>query len=66
MRTEIASDHTPADSSYTTRVPVGSAFFVMSGFCDVPPMSRPFVQALTHHSSSLWTKSDVRLLIAAL
>ena len=66
MRTEMAIDQTPADSSYVTRAPVASDFFIVSGFCEVPPMSMPFVQALTHHSSSLWTKSDVMLLMAAL
>jgi hypothetical protein len=29
------------------------------------PMSSPLVQAFTHHPSSLWTKSEVMLLMAA-
>ena len=67
IRTEIATDHTPADSSNTTRAPVGpAAFFAVSGFWEVPPMSMPSFQALTHHSSSLWTKSEVMLLMATL
>src|SRR5262249_32191259 len=65
IRTEMATDQTPADSSYVTRAP-GSGVFVLRGSSELPPMSMPFVHALTHHRSSLWTKSEVMLLAAAL